>query len=143
MNIATAYQLGEDASKAKESRSPALNPQIRAWLTEYQPEVGDPHTRDIFNAFVDGYRSAENKDRTNYPAKHHHQGDTTMNTTDAIYNLSAATGISMEELEAYAMAIGYRMKQGNKEFSQQGVLEAMQELQRDMEIAALNAQLAL
>lgn len=67
-----------------------------------------------------------------------------MNTTDdAIYNLSAATGISVEELEAYAMAIGYRMKQGNKEFSQQGVLEAMQELQRDMEIAALNAQLAL
>lgn len=65
MNIATAYKLGEDARKAKESRAPSLNPEIRAWLTEYQPEVGDPHTRNIFDAFVDGYRSAEDKEHAN------------------------------------------------------------------------------
>lgn len=65
MNIATAYKLGEEARSAGESRAPGLNPEIRAWLTEYQPEVGDPHTRNIFDAFVDGYRSAEDKEHAN------------------------------------------------------------------------------
>ncbi|ATW62896.1 hypothetical protein FGG65_gp34 [Corynebacterium phage phi673] len=66
-----------------------------------------------------------------------------MSINPALFDLSQSTGISYEELESYVAAVGFRMKQGNKEFNQQGVLGAMQEMKRDMEIEALNAQFQL
>lgn len=66
-----------------------------------------------------------------------------MSINSALFELSQATGISYEELESYSAAVGYRMQRGNKTFDRNGVLEAMQEIKRDMEIEALNAQFEL